>query len=102
MQIIFASFGLPSESSTGRKVATRKEELNELLGHFSIDIENPCIIMGQDSSRDFLHSGNDKDKFWATFLQQVDDLLHSVNSQLADANGHLDHLEASIKPIERN
>ncbi|KAJ8747970.1 hypothetical protein K2173_014372 [Erythroxylum novogranatense] len=28
-----------------------------------IDIENPCIIMGQDSSRDFLHSGNDKDKF---------------------------------------
>lgn len=28
-----------------------------------IDVENPCVIMGQDRSREFLHSGNDKDKF---------------------------------------
>lgn len=28
-----------------------------------IDVENPCVIMSQDSSREFLHSGNEKDKF---------------------------------------
>jgi hypothetical protein len=28
-----------------------------------IDVENPCVIMSQDKSREFLHSGNDKDKF---------------------------------------
>lgn len=28
-----------------------------------IDVENPCVVMSQDKSREFLHSGNDKDKF---------------------------------------
>lgn len=28
-----------------------------------IDVENPCVIMSQDKSREFLHSGNAKDKF---------------------------------------
>ena len=28
-----------------------------------IDVENPCVIMTQDKSREFLHSGNAKDKF---------------------------------------
>lgn len=28
-----------------------------------IDVENPCVIMSQDKSREFLHSGNDRDKF---------------------------------------
>lgn len=28
-----------------------------------IDVENPCVIMSQDKSREFLHSGNDKEKF---------------------------------------
>lgn len=30
---------------------------------FQIDVENPCVIMSQDKSREFLHSGNAKDKF---------------------------------------
>lgn len=47
----------------GRKVASRKEELRELIEHFNIDVENPCVIMSQDKSREFLHSGNPKDKF---------------------------------------
>uniref|UniRef100_A0A453MXC5 Rad50/SbcC-type AAA domain-containing protein n=1 Tax=Aegilops tauschii subsp. strangulata TaxID=200361 RepID=A0A453MXC5_AEGTS len=47
----------------GRKVAHRKDDLNEIVEHFNIDVENPCVIMSQDKSREFLHSGNDKDKF---------------------------------------
>lgn len=32
-----------------------------------IDVENPCVIMSQDKSREFLHSGNEKDKFKVIF-----------------------------------
>jgi hypothetical protein len=32
-----------------------------------IDVENPCVIMSQDKSREFLHSGNAKDKFKVIF-----------------------------------
>uniref|UniRef100_A0A2P2KQB0 Structural maintenance of chromosomes 6 smc6 n=3 Tax=Rhizophora mucronata TaxID=61149 RepID=A0A2P2KQB0_RHIMU len=89
----------------GRKVASRKDELRELVEHYNIDVENPCVIMSQDKSREFLHSGNDRDKFKffykATLLQQVNDLLQSIDEQLRSANVLVDELEASIKPIER-
>ncbi|XP_010523157.1 PREDICTED: structural maintenance of chromosomes protein 6B-like [Tarenaya hassleriana] len=89
----------------GRKVSSRKEELRELVEHFNIDVENPCVIMSQDKSREFLHSGNDKDKFKfffkATLLQQVNDLLQSIYEHLNAANALVSELEETIKPIER-
>ncbi|KFK25150.1 hypothetical protein AALP_AA8G072300, partial [Arabis alpina] len=47
----------------GRKISSRREELRELVEHHNIDVENPCVIMSQDKSREYLHSGNDRDKF---------------------------------------
>eukprot|EP01018_Ginkgo_biloba_P007528 Gb_31282 [translate_table: standard] len=86
----------------GKKVAHRREELHELVEHFNIDVENPCVIMTQDKSREFLHSGNDKEKFKfffrATLLQQVHDLLKNIRSQLDASSAMIDELEASIKP----
>nr|GEU95931.1 structural maintenance of chromosomes protein 6B-like isoform X1 [Tanacetum cinerariifolium] len=89
----------------GKKVATRREDIRELVEHFNIDVENPCVVMSQDKSREFLHSGNDKDKFKfffkATLLSQVDDLLKSVKDNLDKANGEVVDLERSIAPIEK-
>ncbi|EOY22856.1 Structural maintenance of chromosomes 6A, putative isoform 4 [Theobroma cacao] len=88
----------------GKKVASRKEDLRELVEHFNIDVENPCVIMSQDKSREFLHSGNDKDKFKfffkATLLQQVDELLQTIIKQLKDAFALVDELETLIRPIQ--
>ncbi|XP_060213063.1 structural maintenance of chromosomes protein 6B-like isoform X2 [Lycium barbarum] len=87
----------------GKKVAAKREELQELIVHFNIDVENPCVIMSQDKSREFLHSGNAKDKFKfffkATLLQQVEDLLIGIEIQLKNANELVAELEKSINPI---
>ncbi|KAJ7949553.1 Structural maintenance of chromosomes protein 6 [Quillaja saponaria] len=89
----------------GKKVASRMVDLHELVDHFNIDVENPCVVMSQDRSREFLHSGNDKDKFKfffkATLLQQVNDLLTSITQELKCANDLVDELEKAINPIER-
>lgn len=89
----------------GKRVASRKQELLELTDHFNIDVENPCVIMSQDKSREFLHSGNDKDKFKfffkATLLQQVNDLLQSIYNHLNKADALVLELEATIRPIEK-
>ncbi|KQJ86931.1 hypothetical protein BRADI_4g08527v3 [Brachypodium distachyon] len=89
----------------GRKVAHRKDDLTEIIEHFNIDVENPCVIMSQDKSREFLHSGNDKDKFKfffkATLLQQVNELLETIKDQLNNADSIVEELEKSIKPVMR-
>ncbi|XP_059666932.1 structural maintenance of chromosomes protein 6B [Cornus florida] len=87
----------------GRRISSRKEDLRELVEHFNIDVENPCVIMSQDKSREFLHSGNSKDKFKfffkATLLYQVDELLNGIGKQLDEANELVSELESSIAPI---
>ncbi|KMZ62353.1 hypothetical protein ZOSMA_46G00280 [Zostera marina] len=89
----------------GKKISQRKNDLREIVDHFNIDVENPCVIMSQDKSREFLHSGNNKDKFKfffkATLLQQVNDLLQSIAVQLESANAVIDELELSIRPIQK-
>ncbi|KAF4372089.1 hypothetical protein F8388_000305 [Cannabis sativa] len=89
----------------GKKVTSKKDELLELVDYFNIDVENPCVIMSQDKSREFLHSGNDKDKFKfffkATLLQRVHDLLEMIDQHLKSANGTVCELEDAVKPIEK-
>ncbi|RDX92053.1 Structural maintenance of chromosomes protein 6A, partial [Mucuna pruriens] len=89
----------------GRKVVSRKADLLEIVEHFNIDVENPCVIMSQDKSREFLHSGNNKDKFKffykATLLQQVNDLLESISNEIIAAHGIVEELETAIRPIEK-
>ncbi|KAI3957221.1 hypothetical protein MKW98_012096 [Papaver atlanticum] len=82
---------------------TTKDVLKELVEHFNIDVENPCVIMSQDKSREFLHSGNDKDKFKffykATSLEQVHGLLEDIGIQLESVSVLVDECESSIRPI---
>ncbi|KAL9237139.1 hypothetical protein vseg_011725 [Gypsophila vaccaria] len=87
----------------GRRISNKKEEIRELVDHFNIDVDNPCVIMTQDKSREFLHSGNAKDKFKfffkATLLQQVDELLNKIEEFLEIAHGYVQELEKSIEPV---
>ncbi|KAK3009524.1 hypothetical protein RJ639_013925 [Escallonia herrerae] len=83
----------------GKRISQRKEDVREIVEHFNIDVENPCVIMSQDKSREFLHSGNDRDKFKATLLEQVDDLLKNIRHELNGATELVKQLEKSIDPI---
>ncbi|XP_025687133.1 structural maintenance of chromosomes protein 6B isoform X2 [Arachis hypogaea] len=89
----------------GKRVGYRIADLREMVEHFNIDVDNPCVIMSQDKSREFLHSGNDKDKFKffykATLLQQVNDLLENISKEIGVAHGIVKDLEGSIKPVEK-
>ncbi|KAI3869436.1 hypothetical protein MKX03_020990 [Papaver bracteatum] len=87
----------------GVTIGKTKDVLKELVEHFNIDVENPCVIMSQDKSREFLHSGNDKDKFKffykATLLEQVHGLLEDIGIQLESVSVLVDECESSIRPI---
>ncbi|KAI5060286.1 hypothetical protein GOP47_0024706 [Adiantum capillus-veneris] len=91
------------KDSHGKKVSNRKEDLQELVDHFNIDVENPCVIMTQDKSREFLHSGTGKDKFKffyrATLLQQVFDLLKGIQQNIDAAGGYVDEMEQEMRPV---
>ncbi|OIW05547.1 hypothetical protein TanjilG_23333 [Lupinus angustifolius] len=102
---LYATLRILALLSGGKTVSHGRADLQEIIEHFNIDVENPCVIMSQDKSREFLHSGNSKDKFKffykATLLQQVSDLLESISSEINIAAGIVEELEAAIRPIEK-
>lgn len=57
---------------------------------FQIEVENPCVIMSQDKSREFLHSGNDKDKFKVlkNYAMEHKCLIHVLFSHLLLSNAN--------------
>lgn len=66
---------LALRSDKNKKVSERKAELDEMLEHFGILINNPICILNQEVSKTFLHSKKPEDKFElfmkATNLEQI-------------------------------
>lgn len=86
----------------GRKIATRKDEVVALVEHFNIEVQNPCVIMTQDKSKEFLHNGSAKDKynffFKSTLLQQVSDVLSQISDKLEAVNESVRELGKALEP----
>ncbi|KAK2167667.1 hypothetical protein LSH36_25g01011 [Paralvinella palmiformis] len=63
------------KSCSGVLISTKREELCHILEHFNIQVENPIVILNQETSRNFLHSKSPQDKYKfflkATQLEQM-------------------------------
>ncbi|KAK7255917.1 hypothetical protein RIF29_29345 [Crotalaria pallida] len=104
-KIYESSSTITLKNHRGKIVSHGRADLREIVEHFNIDVENPCVIMNQFQSQDFLRSGNSKDQFTfffkVTLLQQVSDLLESIYNEIKFADGIVEELEAAIRPIEK-
>ncbi|KAL4624001.1 structural maintenance of chromosomes protein 6-like isoform X1 [Arapaima gigas] len=69
------------KSKTGHVVSIKKEELTSILDHFSIQVDNPVLVLNQEMSKQFLYSKSEADKYKffmkATLLEQMKmDYIH--------------------------
>ena len=68
----------------GKEMGSSRDALTRVTDHFNIDVDNPIVVMSQDSSRQFLHSGKDSDKYKffvkATLLEDIHCLLYTSPS----------------------
>merc|ERR1712087_904792 len=66
------------KNSEGKLVSERVEDLRKIKDWFNIQVENPMSILNQDTSRNFLNSRKEEDKYKffqkATQLEKVQDL----------------------------
>ena len=92
------------KSALGRVISRKKEELNEIINLFSIQIENPVCILSQEVSRNFLNSKNARDKYEffmkATNLEHLrSDYAHALQ-QSRQAKGILEKKRSFLPAIE--
>ena len=91
----------------GKEMGSSRDALTRVTDHFNIDVDNPIVVMSQDSSRQFLHSGKDSDKYRffvkATLLEDIQqkiayikDLVKSMDQQIQEQEEKLPKVEQEV------
>src|SRR3954454_21835072 len=55
--------GYKIKTHDGNIVSGKREELNAILDHMAIQVDNPMNVLSQDTARQFLHSSSPEDKY---------------------------------------
>ena len=62
-------------------MSKKKEDLESILNHFNIQVDNPVVIMSQDTSRCFLPSTSSSEKYKVS-LKYILELFRSLGITL--------------------
>jgi chromosome segregation ATPase len=77
---------------------TSRKELERILDYFNIQKDNPCIMMTQDASREFLRDSNAKSKF--LFFEKAT-LLHSMRTHNENSVERYDEMVYGLEDGKR-
>lgn len=87
----------------GKDVGSSRDKLIRITDHFNIDVNNPVVVMSQDSSREFLHSGKAKDKYdfftKATLLKDITNKLSYIKDQIKEMNNLIKEKEKELPDV---
>ncbi|SPQ94326.1 unnamed protein product (mitochondrion) [Plasmodiophora brassicae] len=93
-------------SSSGAIMGRSKKDLQGVLDHFNIQVENPCVVMNQDTSRDFLQSNKNEAKYEfflrATQLKQMGETIADIEREEAAARQHLKSASEVLESLEQD
>ncbi|KAJ9656420.1 Structural maintenance of chromosomes protein 6 [Neophaeococcomyces mojaviensis] len=97
--------GYKIRSAGGRRiVSTKKADLEAILDHFNLQIDNPLNVLSQDMARSFITSANaaDKYKFFlkGVQLEQLDQDYNLLGESLQQMHQKLERNEEDIKNLE--
>ncbi|XP_038056930.1 structural maintenance of chromosomes protein 6-like [Patiria miniata] len=81
----------------GRVISQKYAELQQIKDQFNIQIDNPMSILNQDTSRNFLHSQDPKDKY-SFFLKATQ--LEQMSNDYANIQQHRDMMQNTLSRKE--
>ncbi|KAL9969413.1 hypothetical protein ACROYT_G021630 [Oculina patagonica] len=91
------------KSSEGKVVSTRRAEVDDIVDHFNIQVDNPVSLLNQDTSRHLLQSNDETDLYQffmkATSLEQISSDYCFVMEQKEIALATLQRKEQVIPEI---
>jgi chromosome segregation ATPase len=89
--------GYTLRASDGRKVSSTRDELNDILEQFNIQVDNPCNVLMQDASKLFL-AGNKPEKKYELFLKATQ--LEQMHNDLEETGKNISLGEMALASKE--
>jgi chromosome segregation ATPase len=106
------SSGFRVKSALGQTVSVKKQEVDELVEYYSLQVDNPLNILSQDNARQFLNASTkiQKYKFFieGVQLQQLDndyrlisESLEQMVAKVPDQEDRVKHAKIALEKAQR-
>lgn len=107
------------KSGAGKKIESTREEVTHICDAFNIQVDNPICMLNQDTSKTFLRSSKEEDKYkffckatqleelnesYVKFQQEVllfDSSIHQIKNGLPEMENDLKIIEAKFKEAQK-
>ncbi|KAK4236944.1 P-loop containing nucleoside triphosphate hydrolase protein [Achaetomium macrosporum] len=104
--------GFKVKTAVGQTYSTKKQEVDELVEYYALQVDNPLNILSQDNARQFLNSSTktQKYKFFieGVQLQQLDndyrlisESLENMVAKVPDQEERVKHAKAALDKAQR-
>ncbi|KAL2262339.1 hypothetical protein VTK26DRAFT_1681 [Humicola hyalothermophila] len=95
------SSGFKVKTALGQTVSTKKQEVDELVEYYALQVDNPLNVLSQDNARQFLNSStrHQKYKFFieGVQLQQLDNDYRLISENLEQMIAKVPDQEERVK-----
>lgn len=89
----------------GKIVSNKKSELEDIIDHFGLQIDNPLNVLTQDMARQFLNDSNAKDKYKfflkGTQLETLDRDYSQIEQELEEQKSKSQTLETDTEALRK-
>ncbi|MEN2497517.1 MAG: Structural maintenance of chromosomes protein 6, partial [Marteilia pararefringens] len=86
-------------------VSNKKDELDQMLDYFNIQVENPTTVLNQDLARNFLASSSTNEKYnfflKATQLDQIYEMVSFAANEKKKAQAIIQHKEQVLPNLKQ-
>ncbi|KAL5372456.1 hypothetical protein DPSP01_013478 [Paraphaeosphaeria sporulosa] len=97
--------GFKLKDRNGKIVSVKKSELEDIIDHFGLQIDNPLNVLTQDMARQFLNDSNAKDKYKfflkGTQLETLDRDYSQIQQELEEQKAKHQTLDKDVKELEK-
>ncbi|KAK0648780.1 hypothetical protein B0T16DRAFT_408777 [Cercophora newfieldiana] len=97
--------GFRVKSATGQTITTKKQEIEEIVEYFALQVDNPLNVLSQDNARQFLNASTKAQKYQffveGVQLQQLDNDYRLINENLDGMVAKVPDQEARVKHAEK-
>ncbi|KAK0611146.1 P-loop containing nucleoside triphosphate hydrolase protein [Immersiella caudata] len=96
--------GFKVKSATGQVITTKRQEIEEIVEYYALQVDNPLNVLSQDNARQFLNASTKAQKYQffvdGVQLQQLDNDYRLINENLENMIAKVPDQEARLKHAE--
>ncbi|RKP18632.1 P-loop containing nucleoside triphosphate hydrolase protein [Rozella allomycis CSF55] len=90
-----------TRNSNGNVVSTGKNEVNGICNYFGLVVDNPLVVLNQETAKQFLQDSSEEKKYEASNLQTWKEGIDFLKGKMAQMQGQIKLKEKNFEALKK-